>query len=113
MPSARREDAEHHDETTTTRLLRPRADLAPHYIFEVRRDGALDHLEVIVELDPLAANVAIVRDEAARDLQHRIKGVHRGDRVGIGARCGSLERSVGKAKRVFDKRNEAYPPLVV
>ena len=40
--------------------------LAPHYVLEVRRDGALDHLEVLVELDPEDANVESIRDEAAR-----------------------------------------------
>jgi acyl-CoA synthetase (AMP-forming)/AMP-acid ligase II len=70
--------------------------LAPHYILEVRRDGALDHLEVVVELDPQVANVATVRDEAARDLQHRIKSY-----VGVTASvsvCNPavIERSVGR-----------------
>ena len=84
--------------------------LAPHYMLEVRREGALDHLEVMVELDPQAANVAAIRDEAARDLQRRIKSY-----VGVTASVsvsnpGVIERSVGKAKRVFDKRGEGLPP---
>jgi len=84
--------------------------LAPHYILEVRREGALDNLEVIVELDPQVANVAAVRDEAARDLQRRIKSY-----VGVTASVsvcnpGVIERSVGKAKRVFDRRGECLPP---
>jgi phenylacetate-CoA ligase len=78
--------------------------LAPHYVLEVRRVGALDQLEVRVELDPQAANVAAVRDEAARDLQRRIKSY-----VGVTASVsvcdpGVIERSVGKAKRVLDRR---------
>jgi phenylacetate-CoA ligase len=78
--------------------------LAPHYKLEVRRDGALDHLDVVVELNQLAANVAAVRDEAARDLQRRIKSY-----IGVTASVsicnpGDIERSLGKARRVFDKR---------
>jgi len=84
--------------------------LAPHYILEVRREGALDNLEVIVEIDPQVANVAAVRDEAARDLQRRIKSY-----VGVTASVsvcnpGVIDRSVGKAKRVFDRRGEGLPP---
>jgi phenylacetate-coenzyme A ligase PaaK-like adenylate-forming protein len=85
-------------------LIIGQPNLAPHYILEVRRDGALDHLEVIVELDAQVANVASIRDEAARDLQRRIKSY-----VGVTASVsacnpGLIERSVGKAKRVVDKR---------
>jgi phenylacetate-CoA ligase len=81
--------------------------LAPHYTLEVRREGALDHLEVIVELDPQVANVEALRDDAARDLQRRIKSY-----VGVTAsvtvcNSGVIERSVGKAKRVVDKRDNA------
>jgi len=83
--------------------------LAPHYSLEVRREGTLDHLEVMVELDPLTANVAPLRDEAARDLQRRIKSY-----IGVTASVtvcnpGTIDRSIGKAKRVFDRR-ESLPP---
>lgn len=85
--------------------------VAPHYILEVRREGTLDHLEVIVELDPQVANVEAIRDAAARDLQRRIKSY-----VGVTASVtirnpGVIERSVGKAKRVFDRRGEGVPPI--
>jgi len=85
--------------------------LAPHYGLEVRREGALDHLDVMVELDPQMANVAPVRDEAARDLQRRIKSY-----IGVTASVivcnpGTIERSVGKAKRVVDRRGDALPPV--
>jgi phenylacetate-CoA ligase len=87
--------------------------LTPHYHLEVRREGALDHLTVVVELDPRAANVTPVRDEAARDLERRIKSY-----IGITASVsvcnpGDIERSVGKAKRVFDRRGEGLPPAGV
>jgi phenylacetate-CoA ligase len=92
-------------------LIVGQPNLAPHYVLEVCREGALDHLEVIVELDPQAANVAAVRDEAARDLRRRIKSY-----VGVTASVsvcnpGALERSVGKAKRVHDRRGEGLPPI--
>jgi phenylacetate-CoA ligase len=84
--------------------------LAPHYKLEVSREGALDHLEVLVELDRQTANVAPVRDEAARDLQRRIKSY-----IGVTASVsicnpGDIERSIGKAKRVFDRRGEGRSP---
>jgi phenylacetate-CoA ligase len=84
--------------------------LAPHYVLEISRKGALDHLDVIVELDPQTANTAAVRDEAARDLQRRIKAY-----VGVTASVsicnpGTIERSGGKAKRVRDRRSERHPP---
>lgn len=87
-------------------LIVGQPQLAPHYVLEVRRDGALDHLSVLVELEPTAANVAAVRDEAARDLQRRIKSL-----VGVTASVeicnpGALERSAGKAKRVVDRRRD-------
>jgi phenylacetate-CoA ligase len=77
----------------------------------VRRDGALDHLDVLVELDPHTANVEAVRDDAARDLHRRIKAY-----VGVTASVivcnpGTIERSAGKAKRVVDRRSDT-PPLL-
>ena len=65
--------------------------LAPHYVLELSKQGPLDHLSVIVEGDPAAT---------AR-LQHSIKST-----IGISAevRIGAVERSIGKAKRVIDKR---------
>jgi phenylacetate-CoA ligase len=92
-------------------LIVGQSQLAPHYLLEVRRDGALDHLDVVVELDPQVPNVAPARDEAARDLQRRIKSY-----IGVTASVtvcnpGTIERSVGKAKRVFDRRGESVPPV--
>ena len=86
--------------------------LAPHYALDVRRDGALDHLDVIVELDPEAGNVASVRDEAARDLQRRIKAYIGVTATVIVCNPGTIERSTGKAKRVTDRRRENPPPVV-
>ena len=93
-------------------LIVGQPQMAPHYILEVRRDGTLDHLDVIVELDPQVPNVAPVREEAARDLQRRIKSY-----IGVSASVnvcnpGTIERSIGKAKRVVDRRDEKLPPPV-
>ena len=65
--------------------------LAPHYVLEVSKQGPLDHLTVIVEGDAGACPA----------LQHSIKST-----IGISAevRVGAVERSIGKAKRVIDKR---------
>jgi phenylacetate-CoA ligase len=85
-------------------LIVGQPQLSPQYLLEVHREGTLDHLTVLVEIDPGAANVAPLRDEAARDLQRRIKSY-----VGVTATVtvcnpGTLERSAGKAKRVLDRR---------
>ena len=65
--------------------------LAPHYLLEVTKSGPLDHLAVIVEGEPSAT---------AKLAQH-IKSY-----IGVSAevRIGTIERSIGKAKRVVDKR---------
>jgi phenylacetate-CoA ligase len=57
----------------------------------VSKHGPLDHLAVIVEGDAAAC----------KTLEHDIKS-----RIGISAevRLGTVERSIGKAKRVVDKR---------
>jgi len=72
-------------------LILKQPGLTPHYVLELTKQGPLDHLTVVVEGDP----------GATRDLQHHIKA-----RIGISAdvRIGAVERSIGKAKRVIDKR---------
>jgi len=72
-------------------LILKQPGLAPHYVLEVTRHGPLDHLAVIVEGEAAACNA----------LEHHIKS-----RIGISAqvRIGAVERSIGKAKRVIDKR---------
>ena len=77
---------------------------APNYLLEVDRDGHLDALTVQVEWPAGGAAGAAARDAAARDLVHHVKS-----RVGISVRVkvvdpGTLERSVGKARRVIDRR---------
>jgi phenylacetate-CoA ligase len=72
-------------------LILKQPGLSPHYVLELSKHGPLDHLAVIVEGD----------SAAAAQLQHHIKSY-----VGISAevRVGTVERSIGKAKRVIDKR---------
>jgi phenylacetate-CoA ligase len=72
-------------------LILKTAGLAPHYVLEISKHGPLDHLAVIVEGDAAAAP----------KLAHSIKSL-----IGVSAevRIGAVERSVGKAKRVIDKR---------
>jgi phenylacetate-CoA ligase len=72
-------------------LVLKTAGLAPHYVLELTKEGPLDHLAVVVEGDAAAAP----------RLAHAIKSY-----IGISAevRIGAVERSIGKAKRVIDKR---------
>ncbi len=72
-------------------LILKQPGLAPHYLLELSKQGPLDHLTIVVEGE----------SGAAAQLQHDIKSY-----VGISAevRVGSVERSIGKAKRVIDKR---------
>ena len=72
-------------------LILKQPGLSPHYVLEVSKDGPLDHLTVVVEGDA----------GATAGLKHSIKSY-----VGISAdvKIGTIERSMGKAKRVIDKR---------
>jgi phenylacetate-CoA ligase len=77
--------------------------LAPHYLLIVDKDGHLDTLTVRVELDPAMRYAD--RDTVARELGHHIKsyiGVSAGVEV---VEPMAIERvTIGKAKRVVDKR---------
>jgi phenylacetate-CoA ligase len=72
-------------------LILKQPGLAPHYVLEVSKDGPLDQLTVVVEGDP----------KATPALEHAIKSY-----IGISAqvRIGTVERSIGKARRVIDRR---------
>jgi phenylacetate-CoA ligase len=80
-------------------------DLEPHYLLVIRRDGALDTLEIQVEC---RATVAEAGQDALAGLAAVVKRkVHEG--IGITAAATvvppkTIERSVGKAKRVLDLR---------
>jgi phenylacetate-CoA ligase len=77
--------------------------LSAHYQLVLSRDGRLDDLEVQVEArTPSDLNEA--RAHAAGELKHAMKA-----HIGISANVsvltpGQIERSLGKAKRVIDKR---------
>jgi phenylacetate-CoA ligase len=77
--------------------------LAPQYLLVVDKEGSLDTLEVKVEIRKNASNDAMMR--AATELAHHIKSM-----IGVTAKVTvvnpfEIERtSVGKAKRVLDKR---------
>jgi phenylacetate-CoA ligase len=82
-------------------LLEERA-LSPHYQLEVSRPGSMDELTVLVEGAPDRPERLV--DEAANSLARRAKNL-----IGLTATVrvvpsGSIERSVGKAKRVVDLR---------
>ena len=77
--------------------------LSPHYFLEVRRSGRLDELTVVVEGKAGAADEE-TRETVGRDLAGHIRS-----RIGITVDVQvrepeSLERSIGKAKRIVDLR---------
>jgi phenylacetate-CoA ligase len=85
-------------------LILRHAQLAPHYVLELSREGALDHLTVNVEPHHDVAGHSAACERAATDLQRQIKSY-----IGVSALVricdpGTIERSVGKAKRVIDAR---------
>ncbi|HKW81945.1 MAG TPA: phenylacetate--CoA ligase PaaK [Casimicrobiaceae bacterium] len=82
-------------------ILRQEA-LAPHYQLEIARPKTLDELTVLVERAPGAGGAD--GDAAGARLAHLIKNL-----IGVSAEVkivpsGGIERSLGKAKRVVDKR---------
>ena len=77
--------------------------LAPHFYIELFREHRLDSVRVHVEARPERA------DEASRAAQAALLKAHVRSVVGIGievevADPGGIERSMGKARRVVDKR---------
>jgi phenylacetate-CoA ligase len=85
-------------------LLLKLRGLTPHYSLEVTREAHLDTLTVNVECTTGLEADARARASLGQQLQYNIK-----ERIGVTTRIsvcnpGSLERSVGKAQRVVDKR---------
>jgi len=80
--------------------------LSPHYQLEVRREGALDSLDVIVEIkSKLEDELDKLGEDCAALLKKHVKTV---TGMSIGVRVvpvGKVERSMGKAKRVVDLRD--------
>jgi phenylacetate-CoA ligase len=88
-------------------LLLKQVELGPHYVLEVRREGHLDDLDVLVERRPgTAAPLSVATNTAIeQDMERQIKGY-----IGVTTRVrvvdpGSVQRSQGKAVRVIDKRS--------
>lgn len=76
--------------------------LSGHYVIELSRTGALDDL--LVRVEARAALDSDARGHSAAELARRLKGM-----CGLSATIdiaspGAVERSMGKAKRVIDKR---------
>ena len=86
-------------------LILRQPELAPHYLLEITRPGSSDELTVHVEMGvALADGSQESRHGAARALEQNIRGF-----IGVPATVrlalpGSVERSLGKAQRVQDKR---------
>ena len=80
-------------------LILKQPELSPHYVLELSKEGPLDHLAVLVEFSSGKENIS-----SAEKLKRNIKSL-----IGVSAQVkivagGAIERSIGKAKRVVDKR---------
>jgi len=89
--------------TQIEELILGDAMLAPHYQVEITRPRNLDEMAVLVERSPTAG--AADADAAGARLAQRIKNL-----IGVSAAVrvmpvGGVERSLGKARRVVDKRS--------
>jgi phenylacetate-CoA ligase len=88
--------------TQVEELILQQQALAPHYQLEITRPKVLDELTVLVERAPGAGGAD--GDAAGARLAHLIKSL-----IGVSAevrvvQSGGVERSLGKAKRIVDKR---------
>jgi phenylacetate-CoA ligase len=88
--------------TQVEELILRQPALAPHYQLEITRPRSLDELTIIVERAPGAG--AVDGDAAGAALAHLVKNL-----IGVTATVrvvptGGVERSLGKAKRIVDKR---------
>jgi phenylacetate-CoA ligase len=92
--------------TQIEELLLELEPLSAHYQIVLTREARLDEMEIVVEARPDFSDAA-VRATAAARLTRLVK-----ERIGVSARAtvaapGAIERSLGKAKRVVDKRPRA------
>jgi phenylacetate-CoA ligase len=86
-------------------LLLKLPGVAPHYQLELTREAHMDQLAVKVECLETIAGDGSLRSRLQHDLQVSIKAT-----IGISTQVvvcdpGSIERSVGKARRVIDRRH--------
>jgi phenylacetate-CoA ligase len=91
--------------TQIEELILKHPALAPHYQLEVTRPKTLDELAILVER--AAGSDVAGSDAAGAKLAHQVKSL-----IGVSAEVrvvpsGGIERSIGKAKRVVDKRQKA------
>jgi len=91
--------------TQIEELLLQCEGLSAHYLIELTRDNRMDDMTVHVEADLKFADEASRSTQKAR-LSSLIKGM-----IGVTAKVvvadpESIERSMGKAKRVIDKRSQ-------
>ncbi|MEP6608589.1 MAG: phenylacetate--CoA ligase PaaK [Burkholderiaceae bacterium] len=93
--------------TQIEELILKQPELEPHYTLEITRPAQLDELTVHVEMGrQLAGGSADARRASAQKLEHAIKAY-----IGLSA-CArlatplALERSMGKAKRIVDRRTK-------
>jgi phenylacetate-CoA ligase len=81
--------------------------ISPHYLLEVGKNGFVDTLKVIVELedDSLLDSFSKL-EELEKTIKHKLHVVLGLDAKVQLAEPKSIERSMGKAKRVIDKRKQ-------
>jgi phenylacetate-CoA ligase len=88
-------------------LAEPR--LSAHYVLELRRDGRLDDLKVVSEVKPNGIQNDLDGARLTASIVARVK-----DLVGVTVSVqlvapGTIERSLGKAKRIVDLRKVVKP----
>jgi phenylacetate-CoA ligase len=93
--------------TQIEEMILKQVALAPHYHLEIFREGHLDSLTVNVELLADVESHQAKRDSVAAELVQLIKSYIGVTTTVVVHPASSLERSVGKAKRVSDRRKPA------
>ncbi len=93
--------------TQIEELILAEKRLAPHYYLELTRETHLDLLTINIELQSGSGASAPECEELSRTFARHVKAY-----IGITARVvvnapGTIERSMGKAKRVIDKRSRS------
>jgi phenylacetate-CoA ligase len=88
--------------TQIEELILKQPELVPHYQLEITRPKNLDEMTVLVERSPTAGTAD--GDASGARLAHLVKSL-----VGVTAEVkvvppGGIERSLGKAKRIVDRR---------
>ncbi len=92
--------------TQVEELMLKEAALAPHYQIEISRPNALDEMTILVERVPAAGSTD--GDRAGERLAKLVKNL-----IGVTAQVrvlppGGVERSLGKARRIVDKRVKSH-----